>query len=146
MTTDLQNTLNGLKDELQDWITNNPDTEPHDYIFELADGGVPVYNCDILSWALENLNFAVDEPENGPGYDGSPTPINIIVANIFEYLEQELWDFYNEHKDDRMCDNCKSIYSEDELTECPNCDRLYCNECLDVCYPEDEDHCNLCED
>ena len=101
MTTDMQATIIELKSDLQDWIEEgHTENDANDYIFELADGGVPVYNSDILSWALENMSLAIDEPELGPAFDGSPTPINIIVANIFEMLQQELYEYYEEHKND----------------------------------------------
>jgi len=107
--TDLDDTLEGLKEELQTWINDNPgDDEPNDTIFELSDSGVPIYTGDIIQYALENLDFAVNEPELGPAFDGSPTPTNIIAANIFEYLEAELWDYFNDHKDDYL-DNEEEI-------------------------------------
>jgi len=105
MNNDLYNTLEGLKEDLQDWINDNPgDNDPGDTIFEIADSGVPVYTGDLLQFALDHLDFATAEPDLGPAFDGSPTPTNIIAANIFEYLEAELWEYYNDHKDDYLDD------------------------------------------
>jgi len=98
--SELYKTLKNAKEELLEWITENPDDdEPHDRIFEIADSYVPVYNYDLLQWASENLDFAVDKPELGPAFDGSPTPINIIAANIFEYIESELWEYWHNERD-----------------------------------------------
>lgn len=103
--SDLYDLVKSACDELQEWIDENPgDDEPHDRIFEIADSHVPVYNSDIIQCASDNINLALDEPELGPAFDGSPTPItiNIIAANIFEHIEAELWEYYNEHKDDYL--------------------------------------------
>lgn len=90
-------------EELKDWMNENPgNDEPHDEIFEIADSSVPVYTSDILNLASENINLAVDVPESGPAFDGSATPVNIIAANIFEYIENALWEYWNDHKDDYL--------------------------------------------
>ena len=105
MTTEYQETLDGLKNELLDWMKENPgNSEPNDTIFELADSGVPVYTSDLLQWACDYCAFATNEPELGPAFDGSPTPTNIIAANIFESLESDLWEFYYEHENDYLDD------------------------------------------
>lgn len=67
-----------------------------DTIHELADGLVPVYTSDLMSLAAENLNLATDTPELGPAFDGSPTPVNIVAANVYEYLTGVLWEYANE--------------------------------------------------
>ena len=109
--SELLKTLDGLKSELKEWIIENPDEdEPNDKIFELADSGVPIDTYDLLQWALENSSFATDEPELGPAFDGTPTPTNIIAANIFEYLESELWEYWRDERDD--------ILKELECAEC----------------------------
>ena len=81
-----------VRAELRERIDEIDRDEPHDVIFEIADSNVPIYNYDLLDVASNNINIAVNEPELGPAFDGSPTPINVIAANIFEYLETELWD------------------------------------------------------
>jgi hypothetical protein len=146
MTTDMQDTLSNLQDELLQWILNNPDNDqPHDYIFELADGGVPVYNHDLLAWALEDMDFALSEPEIGPAFDGTPTPINIIAANIFEYLQGELWAYFENNKDMRRCDICEETFDESDLTECPNCEQKFCDSCYTDCWTTDDaETCDLC--
>jgi hypothetical protein len=53
-----------------------------------------------LQLAAENINLAVDTPECGPAFDGSPTPVNIIAANVFEHIERELWDAWSEMQDE----------------------------------------------
>ena len=69
--------------DLQIWMEDNPlDTEPHDTISEIADSSTPVYNYDLLRLAADNLNLGVDVPELGPAFDGEPTPVNIIAANV----------------------------------------------------------------
>lgn len=101
--TGLDTIINDTQDELIAWMKDNPgNDEPHDTIHEIADSSVPIYTADILRCALANISLAVDEPELGPAFDGTPTPINIIAANIFEYIEAQLWEYFNDHKDDYL--------------------------------------------
>lgn len=73
--------------------------EPHDLIFETSDGAVPIYTTDILECAVSDLYLATEEPELGPAFDGSPTPVNIIAANIFEAINNALWEWWYDNKD-----------------------------------------------
>ena len=68
----------------------------HDTVHELADGLVPVYTSDLMSLAADNLCLATDEPELGPAFGGEPTAVNIIAANVFEWLTTELWEYASE--------------------------------------------------
>lgn len=58
--------------------------EPHDIIHEIADGAVPVYTSALMHLAAQNNDLALTEPELGPAFDGTPTPVNIIAANVYE--------------------------------------------------------------
>ena len=98
-------------EELKDSLRDYPDNDEHDTIHEIADSSVPVYTYDLLQLAANNLDLAVVEPEIGPAFDGSPTPVNIIAANIYEEITQELWN---------NLDNIKAEL-EDELDECFTC-------------------------
>lgn|SRR3990167_1412882 len=91
-----KNAIDELRERLQSEFTD----EPHGIIFEIVDSHVPVYTSDLLHLATENLLLATNEPELGPAFDGSPTPMNIIAANVFEYLEGELWEAFEEIKDE----------------------------------------------
>jgi hypothetical protein len=87
--------------ELREWRDENPgEDEPHDTIFEITDSSVPVYTGDLLRLAAENLHLATDEPELGPAFDGKPTPVNIIAANVFTHIEQALWEAWQQLQDD----------------------------------------------
>ena len=68
----------------------------HDTVFEVADSHVPIYTYDLLMLAADQLTLATDEPELGPAFDGSPTPTNIIAANVFERIEQDLHEYWQE--------------------------------------------------
>ena len=70
--------------------------EPHDIIYEVADSNVPIYNHDILQAAADDISLGTDEPELGPAFDGSPTPVNIIAANIYERIQQEMFEYWDE--------------------------------------------------
>lgn len=99
-----QDAISELRDRLNDLISENKitdidqiDNEYHnelcDIVFECADSGVPVYTSDILQLAADNIDLATSEPDLGPAFDGSPTPVNIIAANIFEAIEDCLWTY-----------------------------------------------------
>ena len=102
MTTTLYDLTQIAIEDLMTWIEDNPDDdEPHDAMHEIADSSVPVYTYDLLQFAGNNLNLAVDTPELGPAFDGTPTPVNIIAANVYEYIEAALWDKWREIEDER---------------------------------------------
>lgn len=68
------------------------ETYPEDTIAEIVDSWVPIYTFDLLQVAAKNPNMAVLEPELGPAFDGTPTPVNIIAANIYEALSAVAFD------------------------------------------------------
>lgn len=70
--------------------------EISDIIHEIADSNTPIYNWGILQYAANNIQLAVDEPEIGPAFDGTPTPVNIIAANIYEAIEADLWEYWSD--------------------------------------------------
>ena len=67
-----------------------------DVISEIADSTVPVYYGDLIECASNDNSLATGVPEIGPAFDGSPTPVNIIAANIYERIEQALYDHAKE--------------------------------------------------
>ena len=92
-------TLYDLKQEIREliraWAEENPDNTNIDYngsLHEIVDGAVLVYHSELLRLASDNNDLATAEPELGPAFDGSPTPINIIAANIYEYLSNIAWE------------------------------------------------------
>jgi len=78
--------------EALDYDQDDGPSEPHDLIAELADSLTPVYTSDLLELAADHSAFTTDEPELGPAFGGEPTPVNIIAANVYEYLTAVLWD------------------------------------------------------
>ena len=78
-------------EELKESLRDYPDNDQHDTIHEIADSSVPVYTSDILQLVADNIDLAVIEPDIEPAFDGSPTPVNIIAANVYEEITQELW-------------------------------------------------------
>jgi len=88
MGTKLDERISDAIEELEDWVKDNPGMDP-DYdgtLHEIADSSTPVYNSDILDIAAEDYEMAILVPEIGPAFDGTPTPINIIAANIYEAI------------------------------------------------------------
>lgn len=84
----LYDLIEGAKEELRDqWKESR---YPEDLVGEIADSWVPIYTHDLLRMAADNMELATNEPELGPAFDGTPTPVNIIAANIYEELSNAL--------------------------------------------------------
>lgn len=84
--------ISTLEDQMRNELEENKDNllarydDSEDLIHELADGNVPVSTYDILQYGANNIELATSEPDIGPAFDGKPTPVNIIAANIYEHL------------------------------------------------------------
>ncbi|KKK84065.1 hypothetical protein LCGC14_2787120 [marine sediment metagenome] len=102
MSQSLYEIIKLAREELRGRAKDNKDeTEPHDSIHEIADSSVPVYTGDLLQLAADNLELATAKPELGPAFDGSPTPVNIVAANVFEAIEAGLWEEWKEIESER---------------------------------------------
>ncbi len=100
--TTLHDLLRMVRDEVKEAVEDyNLLEEVHgeDRLHEIADGCVPVYNYELLQVAASDCNLAVDEPDCGPAFDGTPTPANIIAANIYERLLQTAYEAFQELKE-----------------------------------------------
>lgn len=90
-----------LREYLEDWTEDDfEQDEPHDIIHEIADSNVPVYTSDLMQLAADYLPLATNEPELGPAFDGSPTPTNIVAANVYDTITEDLWEEYSKIKDE----------------------------------------------
>jgi hypothetical protein len=76
------------------------DVYPEDTLTEMVDSSVPIYTSDLFDVANDDRSLMLDEPELGPAFDGAPTPMNIIAANIYERLNVAAFDEWNDVKDD----------------------------------------------
>src|SRR5438874_7765732 len=97
------------RDELRDRWTNYRDDFDggceSDVIHEIADSCVPVYTSTLLELAAGDNGLATDTPELGPAFDGEPTPVNVIAANVYERLTEVLWEEWRElDSDEREID------------------------------------------
>ena len=97
MTDDKTTTLYGLEQGIKAEVRERAkelleDAYPEDTLTEMVDSWVPIYNSDLLDVAADNMDMALLEPEVGPAFDGTPTPINIIAANIYEALNVAAFD------------------------------------------------------
>lgn len=81
---DLAELERDVRENVRDIIGSGGD--PEDAVYEAADATVPIYTYDLLRYAAETLWLATTEPDCGPAFDGSATPVNIIAANIYEHL------------------------------------------------------------
>ncbi len=103
MANDLQDIIDGAVDNLREWCKDNPDGDPtyDGTLHEFADGVVPVYTGDLLDLAAGNNGLAVTTPELGPAFDGTPTPVNIIAANVYEAVNDALHVVWQEIEEER---------------------------------------------
>jgi len=102
MAETLQDYIDTAVEDLRAWAEDNPDCdEPHDVIHEFADSGTPCMNATLLQLAADNYDLALAEPEVGPAFDGKPTPVNIIAANVYEAIEAGLWEEWERIKQER---------------------------------------------
>ena len=122
--SEYQEMLNSAVEELKERLQDSPNDDESDIISEIADSHTPIYYYDILQMAAENMFLALNEPDIGPAFDGSPTPINIIAANIYEAIEQELWDKLEDIKEEieeerktGECSTCGEEFPKEELEE-----------------------------
>jgi len=90
--TTLHDLLGYVKENIKEAYECDSGADPYEMAHEVADGLVPVYTYDLLMMAADDLMLATVEPENGPAFDGSPTPVNIIAANIYDRLYEEAWE------------------------------------------------------
>jgi hypothetical protein len=92
------------RDELRDrWTSYREDFaggSESDVIHEVADAMVPCYTSDLLALANDDNGLATDEPELGPAFDGAPTPVNVIAANVYERLTAALWNAWREFENE----------------------------------------------
>lgn len=106
MTDDKQIRLSDLEAQIRAEVADNFDEEaggtdfdPHDWLTELADGYVPIYNYDLLMLAADELWLAVDVPEIY-AFGGEHSAVNAIAGNVFEHLRGEAYAEFEKLKDE----------------------------------------------
>ena len=77
---------------VSEYLARDTSEDCGDIAHEIVDGMVPVYTADLLRLALDDLWLASTEPEIGPAFDGRPTAVNIIAANVYEELYQKVYE------------------------------------------------------
>ena len=97
-------TMRALLADFRDTLDTDRDDILEDYyledtLSEYADNAVPVRHSDLLDLAADDNDVALSEPDCGPAYDGTPTPINIIAANVYEALLAEGYEWLQEQRD-----------------------------------------------
>jgi len=101
MSETLTSTLQDARAAFREALDYDPDIldsedPPDDLIWETADACTPVYYSDLLDVASSNHDMILGQPDIGPAFDGTPTPINIITANIYEAIAEDLRDYWDE--------------------------------------------------
>tara|TARA_Y100000593_G_scaffold32337_1_gene63703 strand:- start:781 stop:1110 length:330 start_codon:yes stop_codon:yes gene_type:complete len=91
-TEDLvKNAIEDLEERLKWNKENEYDQDTDDLIHETADNNVPIYTYDLLQYASNN--FDLIQPNELTS--NNPDVIQIIQANIYEYLTDKLYNYIN---------------------------------------------------
>ena len=91
-TEDLvKNAIEDLEERLKWNKENEYDQDTDDLIHEIADNNVPIYTYDLLQYASNN--FDLIQPNELTS--NNPDVIQIIQANIYEYLTDKLYNYIN---------------------------------------------------
>ena len=83
-----------VRQEVRAWAEDHPNNDDIDYdgsLYGIVDSAVPIYTGDLMELAANNIALASDKPELGPAFDGAPTPVNIVAANVYEHLSGVAW-------------------------------------------------------
>lgn len=99
MSREVQAIIDSAKEELRERVRDYPQEDTHDIIFEIADSSVPVYTADILDLLNDSeygYSLGIDVPELGPAFDGAANAPNIIAANLYELVSNELHELERE--------------------------------------------------
>ena len=92
-TEDLvESAIEELEERLKWNKENEEEQDIDDLITEIADNNIPIYTYDLLQYASNN--FDLIEPSEL--CSDNPSVINIIQANIYEILREELYNYINE--------------------------------------------------
>ena len=87
--------IKGAIEELEDrikWCRENEEQEnSDDLISEVSDNNIPIYTYDLLQYASNNFDLIYKNDLCSEDADC----IQIIQANIYELLTQELYDYLN---------------------------------------------------
>ena len=86
MVETLREIIEGAVESMSEYELNGDDCG--DIASEIADSHTPVYTRDLMMVAANDIDLAVTEPEIGPAFDGSNTPVNLVAANIYERIQQ----------------------------------------------------------
>ena len=87
----IKGVIEDLKDRIKEEEIKIDEIELDDAIAEIADNNIPIYTYDLLQYASNN--FDLIEPSDL--CSDNPSVTQIITANIYELLTQELYDYIN---------------------------------------------------
>ena len=91
-----------LKDARAEYLERRrdyPSEDASDVAHEVADSNVPVYTAELMRLASEDIELATAEPDIGPAFDGKPTPVNIVAANLYETILAECYEAESEREE-----------------------------------------------
>ena len=92
--------IEGAEEELEDMIqyykVNEQHYDEHDLIAEVSDNNIPIYTHELLQYASYNFDL-IDKNDLCSDDAGC---VQIIQANIYELLNEALYEYLTERKED----------------------------------------------
>ena len=83
----MQVKMHALKESIEEAIKDAIEEEWYDDVedglYEIVDSYMPIYTYQILEFALDEPNLAIEEPEIY-AFDGKHNAVNAILGNIYE--------------------------------------------------------------
>ena len=98
---------------------------PEDYIREIVDGWVPVYNGDLVDLLSDNMSLGY--PDDSGLTEGAESVFAFLSITVSEELLQVAMKVYEDEKDDyEECIECGEWVNSKELTD------GYCDDCFET--------------
>jgi len=89
---ELYTILEDAKSELAEWVRDNPNEDADERITEIADSSTPIYYGEIMQIGVDNIQLANTVPD----IESDGSPCDAMQKVIYEYLEQELHEYFRE--------------------------------------------------
>ena len=84
-----------VTEQIEEHITDYPEDDITDVVWEIVDGCCPIYTWEIMEIGSV-FDICLRDIELGPAFDGSPCPLNYTATAIYEHLTELAHDYLDE--------------------------------------------------
>ena len=118
-----------IEDVSEDIISQMPtilsQRYPEDYVREIADGWIPVYNGDLVDLLSDNMSLGY--PDDNGIVDGVTNVFDFLIATVSEALTLHAFSVYEDEKDNyEECAECGEWHETSKMID------GYCEECYET--------------